>query len=111
LATKLTNKHHDDTNNATALPHLQWAGQRCFDHLKEQEPEVLLGYAAFIALLVGLALLRRLLRRLRVYGRLRAWAQARVAAVERQYQKMTVRFFGMAWHGIVAAMHAGRCGG
>lgn len=52
-----------------------------------------MAYASFIAMLIGLALLRRLLRRLRIYDRVRAWGQRRVAAVERQYTRAAVRTY------------------
>ena len=46
-------------NKIKAWPHVKAAGQAFVDHLKEQEPQVLAGYAFFVVLVVGLLLLRR----------------------------------------------------
>ncbi len=72
---------------ARTLPYLRWFAKTFFNHLKEQKPEVLLGYALFVGAFVGFLLLRRLLRRLRVWDRCRAFVARKVAVVEQQYHK------------------------
>lgn len=71
----------------SALPYLQWFAKAFINHLKEQEPEVLLGYGLFLGALVGFFLLRRLLRRLRVWDRCRATIASKVALVECRYHQ------------------------
>ncbi|KAM3574738.1 hypothetical protein VYU27_003371 [Nannochloropsis oceanica] len=70
-----------------ALPYMQWFARTFFNHLKEQEPEVLIGYACFLGALIGFLLIRRLLRRLRVWDRCRAFVTRKVVMVEYRYHQ------------------------